>query len=538
METTNSSFDFVRTVLLDDELESHDVYEIFKGMVAETDAFTQELVELTDEELKSRVAELLGICYELRQPQLVPCVNWLLKHTLSFRDIDNYYTDLIFSNNLLTEETLTFVVKSDPELSISETLVNLLRSNVYGSRQYAFERIYPFIDLDTNISRGTITTCMELARELGDEEGMGFMKRVYLARYAGDVEKSTLVPRVTKEFYQRMLGEECRQVAIYNDMLNNLLEMDHIPIRELTRARQLEIKSLLEKVSGMKENNEGAFDELCQEGLLGLKQVRFVELINWIETNSVFRKLYGPYNPDRVIRQSVFGRTNSQLPEFPTNPRRFFMHYFDRELGEEDWFTGVCDHCVRQIPVRQHAFRSPIPEGGGWEGCYCSAKCSLKNLFSGPNYNIPLEDLDERMDYIERQLKAFLAGEGFGFIEGLGFMIREFPILLTSFEEGETEERAGRGMRLPKIVVIPAREEKIKDSYSQDGQYQEIIESGQELLQQLGLNPDDFGLLKDEGETIKYTKEVLLKREHLELYALTVLMNRVFQAEHILVPGI
>ncbi|MBM4075103.1 MAG: hypothetical protein FJ267_05600, partial [Planctomycetes bacterium] len=87
-------------------------------------------------------------------------------------------------------------------------------------------------------------------------------------------------------------------------------------------------------------------------------------------------------------------------------------------------------------------------------------------------------------------MKAFLAGEGFGFIEGLGFMVREFPIILASFEDGEIQDRGREGMRLPKIVVVPAREEKIKDSYSQDGQYQEIIETGQELLQQLGLNPD------------------------------------------------
>lgn len=525
------TFDFIRTVLLDESLESHDVYEIFKGMVAETDVLTRELIELTDDELKSRVAELMGICYEVGQSQLVPCVNWLMKHSLSFQDIENYYTDLIFSNNMITEETLAFIVRSDPELSVSEVLVHLLKTNVYGSRQYAFERIYPHIDLDTNISRGTITTCMELARELGDEEGMGFMKRVYRARYSTDVEKTSLVSRVSKEFYRKLLEEECRQVAIYNSMLNNLLDMDNIPIHELTRARQLEIKNLLEKVSGMKEAVEGGFDEICREGLMGLKQVRFVELVNWIETNNVFRRLYGPYNPDRVIRRSVFGGSNSQLPEFPGDPRRFFMQY---QEGDDDWFGGVCEHCVRQIPVRQRAFRSPLPDGGGWEGCYCSAKCSLKNLLSGPAYQIPLEELDERMEFVEKQMRAFLAGEGFEFIEGLGFMIREFPVLMTSTDEGDTEDV--RGMRIPKIVVVPAKEEKIKDARSEDDEYRSIIETGEDLLKQLGLDPGDFGLLKDEGETVKYTKEVVLKREHVELYALTLLMNLVFQAESIVVP--
>jgi hypothetical protein len=412
-------------------------------------------------------------------------------------------------------------------------MVNLIKTNVYGSRQYAFERIHPYIDM-ANVSRGTITACIELARELGDDEAMGFMRHVYVTKFAGMVERMAVVGRVSREYYNRLLADECQALAIYRTKLEALRELGNVPIKAMNRARQLEVKSLLEKVSGMKELDEGAFDELCEDGLMGLRQVKFIELLNWIELNPVFRKLYGPYNPDRVIRQSVFGRGNSQLPEFPADPRRYFMHYRDQESEEaSDWYTGFCDHCIREIPVRQRAFRTPIAEGGGWEGCFCSATCSVKHLLSGRAYSIPLEDLDERMDQLERQLRAFLAGEGFGFYEGLGFLVREFPVLLTS-QEGDTEDR--RGMRLPKIVVVPAREEKIAQSYSEDEQYREIVSSGQDLLQQLGLNPDDFGLLKDEGETIRYVKEIVLKRDHLETYALTMLMNKVYEAENIVVP--
>lgn len=527
-----SSWDFIRSVLTDPDLDTHEVSRIFDGMVEQTDAFTRELIEMTDEELKGRVAELFGMCYEMEQPALISVVRGLFQTTMTFRDSDVFYMDFVFSNNLIPEEVLTFVVRSDPELSVSECMVTLIKSNVYGSRQYAFERIHPFVDM-TNVSRGTLTTCIELARELGDEESMGFMKRVYVTRYAGAVERMAVVGRVTADYYARLRSDECQALAIYNNKLQTLLELGNVPIKSMNRARQLEIKTLLEKVSGMKELDEGAFDELCQEGLLGLRQIKFIELLNWIETNVVFRRLYGPYNPDRVIRQSVFGRSNSQLPEFPTDPRRYFMHYLDNESEESDWYIGFCDHCIREIPVRQRAFRMPITEGGGWEGCFCSAVCSVKHLLSGPAYNIPLEDLDERLDFIERQLRAFLSGEGFGFYEGLGFLVREFPVLLTS-QEGDTEDR--RGMRLPKIVVVSAREEKIAQSYSEDEQYREIIDSGQDLLQQLGLNPDDFGLLKDEGETVRYVKEIVLKRDHLETYALTMLMNRVYEAEHIVVP--
>jgi hypothetical protein len=527
MET---SWDFIRTVLVDPELDSRSVFQIFQSMVQETDAFTRELVEMTDEELKARVAELMGMTYELQQPSLVPVVNWLFGQTMSFRDVDQYYIEFVFSNNLIPEEVLTFMVKSDPKLSISETLVLLIKNNIYGSRQYAFERIYPYID-DSRMSRACLSTCMELARTLGDEEGMGFMKRVYRNRYSEDVSK-LVRPNVTEEFYRRMQSEECRILARYKTMLNNLLHMNNAPIREMSRGQQLELKSLLERVSGMKEMDEGAFDQLCQEGMMGMKQVRYVELLNWIETNQVLKKLYGPYNPDRVIRSSVFGKLSGQLPEFPADPRKYFMHYYDPEY-DDDWFTGICDHCQRQIPVRQRAFRTPVAEGGGWQGCFCSATCSFKHMLSGMDYQVPLEDLDERLDLIHKQMTAFLASQGFGYLEGLGFLVREFPILFTN-NEGETED--GRSMRLPKIVVIPAREEKIKDQSMQDTDYQNIIETGSEVLRELGLNPDDFGLLKDEGETIRYHKEVVLKRDHIEVYGLTMLMNRIYESEVLIVP--
>lgn len=521
---SSSSWDFIRTVLIDPDLDSVSVFQIFQGLVEETDAFTLELVELSDEELKAKVAELFGICYELNQPPLIPVVIWLLTNTLSFKDIDSFYIDLVFSNNLLTEETLTFVVKSDPKLSITECMILLIKNNIYGSRQYAFERIYPFVEL-SKVSRETLSTCMELARSVGDEEGLGFMKRVYRSRYFEDISK-TVLPNVTADYYLKIKAEECRVLARYQEMLNNLLEMNNTPIKEMNRGRQLEVKGLVERISGMQEMDEGAFDELCKEGYFGLKQVRFVELLNWIETNKVLRKLYGPYNPDRVIRRSVFG-ANVQLPEFPAEPRKYFMLYFDPEY-DEDWFSGICDHCQRQIPVRQRAFRTPIPDGGGWEGCFCSATCSFKHLLSGQDYQVPLEDLDDRMELIEKQLKAFLASQGFQYFEGLGFLVREFPVLLLN-SEGEIED--SRAMRLPKIVVVPAREEKIKDQLSQDMEYQSVIESGQDVLKQLGLNPEDFGLLKDEGETIRYHKEVILKREHLEIYSLTMLMNRIYESE-------
>ena len=51
----------------------------------------------------------------------------------------------------------------------------------------------------------------------------------------------------------------------------------------------------------------------------------------------------------------------------------------DAEIGEPDWFTGVCDWCTAKIRNRYYAVRRPLLKGG-WEGCYCSIGCLKEEI--------------------------------------------------------------------------------------------------------------------------------------------------------------
>ena len=46
-------------------------------------------------------------------------------------------------------------------------------------------------------------------------------------------------------------------------------------------------------------------------------------------------------------------------------------------LAELEWFTGRCmnEECKLLIQKKCHALRMPVPEEGGWVGCYCSFFC-------------------------------------------------------------------------------------------------------------------------------------------------------------------
>ena len=521
-----SYWDFIRTVFTDPDLDNVSLRQILEGFIDQVGSEIQnEFIELSDEETKARVAELYGLIYELSDQSLVEHGTWILKNCLNFREAETLYLEFVFSNPLVEEEVLSMVVRSDPGFSISELLLQTIRGNVEGSRQYTFERIRPYVR-PPYLTRQVISSFIEMAKDMGDVESLGFLRKLF----SEDYFERTVRANISKEAYERIKEEECRQLAIYRIKLTALLKEENLDVEKMSKPNRYRLRKMLEEVSGMTEVEEGAMQKLLDDHLITPRQIRFLELVRWIETNPIFSRLYGPYNPPRLFGSSVFGSQNPELPEFPDDPRRFYMLYnpppkvieLDPKRAESmeiDWYRGLCDFCHRQIPVRQQAFRTPLHEGG-WEGCFCSSQCSLKSLLSGMDYGIPNEELDGALDRIRSHLEFFLNNDlGMGWIEGLGFLIREFPLVQYD-DEGETYTTQRR-IRMPKVIVLPAREERVEGEMSEKP-LEDVLRLGEEVLAQLGLDREFLG---DEPDPIRYTSEIILKRQHLERYALTILMN-------------
>ena len=516
-----SFWDFIRLVFTDPDLDNASLRQILEGLFETRGGEIQsEFIDLSDEEMRARVAEIYGLVIDLEDESLTTHATWVLQNCMNFREAEDLYLMYVFSNPLVSEDVLSLVVRTDPQFSIAELLVQLIKSNVCGSRQYTFERVKPYVR-HPFVTPQVISSCVELARELGDEEGLGFLRKVFAEFH---LEK-TITPNITEATYKTLKEEECRQLAIYRIKLVELLKTENLLVGKMSKPKQNEWLRRLSAVSGMGDLEEGSMKSLLDEGLITPRQIRFLELLRWVELNDIFSRLYGPYNPPRIYGNSVFGPENPELPEFPDDPRRFFMLHNSpdnpdtrrEETFEIDWFKPLCDFCHRQIAVRQRAFRTPLHEGG-WEGCFCSATCSLKQLFSGMEYAIPLTTLDETLDLVRSQFELFFANSlGMGWVEGLGFIIREFPLIQYVESDVYTSHRR---VRMPKIVVSPAREERVVDRTGD--QFEEVLKMGEDILKQLGLDEEFLG---DDSDPIRYVSEVILKREHVERYALTQLMN-------------
>ena len=115
------------------------------------------------------------------------------------------------------------------------------------------------------------------------------------------------------------------------------------------------------------------------------------------------------------------------------------------------------------------------------------------------------------------------------YYHGLGLLVRDFPVYQTN-DDGEVYDNMG--LRHPKIIVEPARE--IVRPATSD--LEPRLEGVDEILGELGLSPDDLGLLKDEGEVVSYTKERTFTIEDIETYALTHLMGARFGGISIVIP--
>jgi hypothetical protein len=69
----------------------------------------------------------------------------------------------------------------------------------------------------------------------------------------------------------------------------------------------------------------------------------------------------------------------------------------DEDDGSNFWFTGVCNHCSREIPFIHWAFRVAL-EHGGFQGCYCSKAHAVQECI---NQGYPLAaKLTERISDI------------------------------------------------------------------------------------------------------------------------------------------
>lgn len=95
----------------------------------------------------------------------------------------------------------------------------------------------------------------------------------------------------------------------------------------------------------------------------------------------VFLRKYGPINPlipDEYFNQKCLNSKNGICAMMTCKCH----DYNEEEDTIDDWYTGKCEKCSKEIEKHQ-AFRVPLSVGG-FEGCLCSKECAHELYYFDP----------------------------------------------------------------------------------------------------------------------------------------------------------
>jgi len=128
-------FDVIKTVILDPELDFYSIKEIFKGIddLPINHPFYTQLYEYTDEEISYLIGEIVVICGETDQYEIVPLVNQLFIHILPSMDSARYYP-MLLSNKFIPESMIVEIIFCRPFRETPPTNICMSESVLWSVR--------------------------------------------------------------------------------------------------------------------------------------------------------------------------------------------------------------------------------------------------------------------------------------------------------------------------------------------------------------------------------------------------------------------
>ncbi len=327
------------------------------------------IVDRTDKLLSMLLTE----CWEYNRARLVSTILNAWEKVYPKEEKISFYIQL-FLMPLLGKDILRFVIlqglphKGLSYFSIMTDLINYHDQLVTLAAEKVF-RVYGQVGYDT------LMNLLDIAEE---EENAPIIN--HLRVHIREVAPYQEIPPWVNDFTVSSLGEdkEENQLPSFEDTYylppdpvitlpsdQELLTLYRQELWLFYSPTQIEIM-----VSNMAQKLPiiGGEEKLAQFAPILLRHA-YLEVEKRDEDSILFR-LYGPTNPS----------IDPSLDELRYGGQRMFLAVNRPELNEDqieevtDWFTGSCDKCLLKIRRRWHALRIPIM-GGGWQGCYCTARC-------------------------------------------------------------------------------------------------------------------------------------------------------------------
>ena len=319
-------------------------------------------------------------------------------------------------------------------------------NKIYPTLNYLFVMI-PYIDIG-DVDPSTFEKVELVFLDTGDLEQY---RELYLLLEAHDEERKLPANIEINEFNLRQYST-INNRSLYNYLQEKIVEASPVISKpEYVRDFGLDIDkymfdpSLEDIIRFMTVQTEKQglvfdpveFDRLFRENTDEQSRTKFIcDIIqspDMLRTDDNITRLYGPSNLLVTVTRTVvtreetdegeveehFEEVETVVEEFDNDEetntyggcRMFTCMHFETDENDEtpdDWFTGVCDQCMINIPNKIYAVRRPL-YGGGWVGCFHSWDCVQDYLVRGADPDdVEMVKRNEREGQIVEEMRALI----------------------------------------------------------------------------------------------------------------------------------
>jgi len=302
--------------------------------------------------------------------------------------LDNYQTiSRIFTFPSLDASHLGYVVQYFPRVGFLEIAEELARQDGGQDNGTAFLKLVDVFKPNRQ-QLETLLEYLSIQRDMYQQWNQGIMDVLpaaieKLSPYAPMptyISNFSMVPKVildraTQEVNKAPGVNTVRQATVE---ITSGLSQEGVDPETLENIRARVQDALETQYAGSSDNRESFYDIITEANK---QKVRLSQ-----DTDRDLTRILGPCN--RIVDMKLEG--NDYICTHFGGCRMLSCECFrDDDIGdfygEEDdiyyngWFTGTCSACLNKIAKKVYAVRIPKP-AGGWIGCYCSWKCTEKDI--------------------------------------------------------------------------------------------------------------------------------------------------------------
>lgn len=306
--------------------------------------------------------------------------SYLYRDTITTIEVINHFDEMriqvdplpaltnMFLNPHFTIELWKWVISCFPEKEPTGYFLDLIN---YRNDKNCIKISKILTELFTDITIDEWQQLLELTNDFEDAEYENILFREFLILKTRNSAKSP---------HWLINNNDPLELPSFPNNFPNVEDAINLILDDIKRSHVNIIQEDDEECDKLKTNLIGQYSvSTSEEKILILSNIMKIQSF---DDSSIFQE-YGPVNtsftkyddPNEEHKCSKYGGCRMLLCDEYVDT----IDYTSEDIIVEDWFTGICQQCNKNIRYKHYGLRMPL-HFGGWKGCYCSFPCLEKDI--------------------------------------------------------------------------------------------------------------------------------------------------------------